>query len=85
MMNCREVTQLLSERLDRDLPWRQRIGIYLHFIICRYCVRYWRHLSYIRRLIRLRRERFEEPPASDDAPRLSPEARRRIREALAGE
>ena len=84
-MNCKEVTRLLSERLDRDLPWRKRLGIYLHFIICRYCVRYWRHLSYIRRLIRLRRRRLEEPPTPEDAPRLSPQARERIRLALAGE
>jgi len=81
-MRCKEVTRLVSESLERQLPWRQRIGIYLHFVVCRYCTRYRRHLLYMRRLMRLRREALDQTEPNEQTPRLSPDARERLKDAL---
>jgi hypothetical protein len=35
--SCREVTQLVSEGLDRDLAVGERLAMRLHFLICRGC------------------------------------------------
>ncbi|MDX1374501.1 MAG: zf-HC2 domain-containing protein [Burkholderiales bacterium] len=37
MASCREVTHLVSEGLDRDLAFGERVAMRLHFAICRGC------------------------------------------------
>jgi predicted anti-sigma-YlaC factor YlaD len=39
-MNCREVTEFLSDYLDGELPLRQRLTFKLHLLLCRDCRRY---------------------------------------------
>jgi predicted anti-sigma-YlaC factor YlaD len=39
-MNCREVTQFLSDYLDGELPLRQRLTFKLHLLLCPDCRRY---------------------------------------------
>ena len=36
-MNCKEVTDFLSEYLDGTLPLRQRLAFKLHLLLCRDC------------------------------------------------
>lgn len=78
---CREMTELLSEAMDRRLPLRRRIAIKLHRLICVWCERYWRHLRFLREATRYRSEHEIEssPPVS-----LPPEARERMKRALRG-
>ncbi len=40
MFSCEEVTRMVSESMDRDLPRYQRIGIWIHLLICKFCSRY---------------------------------------------
>ncbi len=35
MLNCREVTQLASESLDRKLTWKEHIGLRFHLMMCK--------------------------------------------------
>jgi hypothetical protein len=80
MLSCREVTQLVSESLDRELPLRQRISTKLHLMMCKLCSRYKKQLAGLREAVRLHAMREEEMdiyPAS-----LSSEARERIKQAL---
>ncbi len=79
MMSCREATRLLSEAQDHPLPWRQRLGLRLHLLMCRLCARYAAQLRFLRRA--LRRLPREVDRALPEA-RLGPEARRRILEGL---
>jgi hypothetical protein len=74
---CREATRLQSDALDKSLPWRQRFGLFLHLLICKWCRRYGRHLGFLRTAAKKCAEFETEPPE-----RLSPAARERIRQAL---
>ncbi len=80
MLTCREVTRLVSESMDSSLPWRKRIGIRLHFMMCISCTRYHRQLLLIRELIR--NYLSEEESATDVRDKLSPESRQRMKQAL---
>lgn len=37
MLNCKEVTQLVSESFDRRLSLRERFGLRLHTMMCSTC------------------------------------------------
>ena len=78
MLSCKDVTQLLSESMDASLPVGKRVGVRLHLLICKFCLRYKRQLLLIR-------ETARRLAAIDDIPgeTLSAEARERIRKSLA--
>ena len=48
MLSCKEATQLMSQRLDRELPAAQRLGLWLHLLICRGCRATERHFAFLR-------------------------------------
>jgi len=80
MLSCREVTRLVSESLDRELPLRQRMSMKMHLMMCKLCSRYSKQLAGLREAVRLhsvREEDIDSYPAS-----LSSEARERIKQAL---
>jgi hypothetical protein len=52
MLSCKDVTQLLSQSMDRSLPLGKRIGVRLHLLICKFCARYERQLALIRETVR---------------------------------
>lgn len=37
MMNCKQATQLLSEKLDRPLGKKEKIALYFHTTMCGSC------------------------------------------------
>jgi ABC-type branched-subunit amino acid transport system ATPase component len=78
-LTCQEVTGLFSESMDRTLPWGQRISLWAHFLICKWCTRYRQQLLSIRRAMRQQPDKLlgQEPSAG-----LSPEARERLKQAL---
>jgi hypothetical protein len=52
MFNCREVTRLVSESLDRKLPFFQRIGVRIHFLMCKLCPEAKKQMLFIRTAMR---------------------------------
>ena len=48
MYSCKEVSQMISESMDRTLPFYQRALIRLHLTICKYCARCKEHFMAIR-------------------------------------
>ena len=82
MLSCKDVTRLLSESMDASLPIGRRIGVRLHLLVCRFCLRYKRQLLLIRETAR-RLAAIEDPPAPPAGERLSEEAKERIRGSLA--
>ncbi len=79
MFSCKEVTQMVSESMDRDLPRYQRIGIWIHLMMCKFCSRYRQQLMSLRKVLRSQalHDENNEPHA-----KLSPEARERIKKSL---
>ena len=70
---------MASEALDRKLPLHERIGLRVHLLMCRFCARQRRQLLILRDMIRLYAMHEEETVSSIS---LSPEARKRMKEAL---
>jgi hypothetical protein len=72
---CNEAIRSLSDAMERPLPFRRRIALRLHFLICVWCRRYHEQIGLIRT-----RLRGTEPelPDNPDA-RLPDEARERLK------
>jgi hypothetical protein len=81
MLSCKDVTQLLSEAMDRSLPLGKRIGVRFHLLICKFCVRYERQLLQIRETVR-RLVGTEETAGGTLGEPLSEGAKERIRRSL---
>jgi hypothetical protein len=76
---CIDMTQLMSQSLDRRLGLGERITLRLHLWICLNCARYLRQIDLLRNLSRpaSRAQVFE-----DSQPALSNEATERIKNAF---
>jgi len=48
MFSCKDVSQLLSESMDRSLPFYQRMLMRLHLLMCKYCSRLKEHFESLR-------------------------------------
>ena len=48
MFSCKVVTQLISESMDRSLPFYQRVLIRMHLLMCKYCSRCKEHFEALR-------------------------------------
>jgi hypothetical protein len=60
MLVCREVTELVSDYIERSLPPQRRFGVWLHLVRCDACRRY---IDQVRKTMRLlARGRFVPPP-----------------------
>ena len=82
MFNCSEVSHMVSQSLDADLPFFQRAGIRFHFMMCRYCSRFRRQLLLLRKTIQFYTLTGEQ---ADTGAVLSMEAKERMRRALVPE
>lgn len=81
MLTCREVARLISESLDEELPFRQRLSMRLHLLMCSLCSRFRRQMLFVRQAVHA----FAEAAERNELPahvRLSPAARERIQRAL---
>ncbi|MBT9501332.1 MAG: zf-HC2 domain-containing protein [Burkholderiaceae bacterium] len=48
MRNCREVTGLTLQSLDRELSWQERLAVRLHMVICSACPKFARQAQFMR-------------------------------------
>jgi hypothetical protein len=81
MLRCREISKLVSESMEGELPLRQRLQVWMHLAMCRMCAGFARQLRLLRRAAHEAPERlFADPAASEST--LSQEARDRIKAAL---
>lgn len=72
MLNCRHMTRLISDGLDRRLSWVERLWLGVHLLGCPPCLRFSRAIRWLHRRL----------PAAPADVRLPPEARDRIARAL---
>lgn len=89
MLSCKEITRLVSESLDQELPLQQRLAVQAHFRICELCLRYQKQLLFIRDTIRRYSTKIEEAESfpgslrqAQDTASLSQKARERIKRQM---
>lgn len=80
MLTCKDASHLISERQERPLGRRERLGLWLHLLICAYCRAFERQVAMLSRALR---ELGRLDAADAQGIDLAPEARERIRKALA--
>ena len=76
MLRCREITKLVSESMERPLPWYRRLEVRVHLMMCGLCRGFAKHAKLLRNALRRHPERFEM--SEDELPGLSSEARQQI-------
>ena len=51
MLSCKEVTRLVSQDLDRRLPFGRRVALRVHLAICDGCTNFKKQMDFLRRAI----------------------------------
>lgn len=79
MPDCQAAIRLQSEALDHPLSQRQRLGLWIHLALCRWCLRYGKHIRFLRTAAQ------QCDPQNDPKHNLPTEARERIKRRLQSE
>jgi hypothetical protein len=79
MFNCNQVSQKVSDSMDRVLPFHQQMMIRIHLQMCKYCARFRDQMLLIRKAIRTKEDFDEEMKPSESS---FSEPRERIKQAL---
>lgn len=81
MLSCKEISHLVGESLDHKLPWRVRMEMRMHLLMCRFCGGFARQFKQLRRALQTHPERLVDTDPQH-AVTLSNTARQRIQELL---
>ena len=81
MLRCREISKLVSESMERDLPLRTRMQVWMHLAMCRMCSGFAGQIRLLRRAVRENPERLGPDESAPEA-KLPEEARDRIKAVL---
>ena len=84
MLNCKEVSRLVSHSLDREFPFWQRIGVWIHLSMCKLCRGFRKDLLNLRSAARQHADDIKMD-ASEPNSALAEEAREQIQHALESE
>ncbi len=79
MLSCKEAIGLVSEKLDRDLPFWRRLSLRLHVLMCRACSRYTRQITTLDRVVA---EHYHGDRLVEPSPPISPESQQRIKASV---
>jgi len=73
MLNCREVTELCSEEMERSLRLREQMSLGAHLLMCSGCTNYRKQMKTLRQVMQayaaghaLTSERGDVGPTSSD-------------------
>lgn len=78
MLNCHDISKLISRSLDERLPWRQRLAIRVHLLYCKWC----RRFAAQARTLRAVTAQYADRLAATFEDRLTPEQRAQILQNL---
>lgn len=79
MFRCQDVSQLVSESMDRNVFWGERLGIRFHLMMCRYCTRHKHQLQAVKELVHVYAQHLEE---AEPTIQLSEEAKQKMKHML---
>lgn len=48
MMSCKKASQLLSQQLDRQLTFNEKIGLRFHLFLCSGCTNFKNNMQFLR-------------------------------------
>jgi predicted anti-sigma-YlaC factor YlaD len=60
MLSCKQVTRLVSQGLDRDLGFTERVRLRVHLAICDGCTNFSRQIAFLRKATAKLAERSPE-------------------------
>lgn len=80
MLSCKEAIQLITQAMDRPLRWKDRLGLWFHILMCRYCYRFYKQIHWLRLICKNESKAFENELLKQDS--LPSEARDRIAEKI---
>ena len=75
MLKCKQVTELVSQKMDTSLPWYQRLEIRLHLLMCKTCHLYAKQIGFIQKAI-------SDLEAQTQIIKLSEQSKKRIQDKL---
>ena len=52
ILSCKEATRLVSQGLDRELAFGERVALRVHLVICLGCRRAGRQMAFLRKAVR---------------------------------
>ncbi len=52
LLSCKETTRLVSQGLDRELAFGERVALRVHFAYCQGCRRAGRQMKFLRQAVR---------------------------------
>jgi hypothetical protein len=78
--DCKNITPLISESLDRKISLKEKIELKLHFFTCEACVRYLSQIKFLREAIQKQGEQIGDESSSEK--KLSDSAKERLKNAL---
>ena len=76
--NCAEMSRLASRSLEQPPSLRTRLKMRLHYLICAWCKRYFKQLTFLHEAA----PHFDKHPGALPSRGLSAEARQRITQRL---
>ena len=78
MLNCRQISRLVSQSMDSKLSWPQRLAVRLHLLYCVWCRRYAAQVKFLRKATR----EMAAEAMDISGPKLSAEARTQMHKRL---
>lgn len=61
MLSCKEATELMSQRQDRQLGLMERISLRLHLLMCVGCRHFDEQMDFLRQATTRMADKFREP------------------------
>jgi hypothetical protein len=77
--DCHNMTRLVSQSMDRRLPFGTWVRMKLHYIICVWCERYTEQIAFVKDAARS----FAENSANSGTETISPERKKRLQADIA--
>ena len=81
MLNCKEVSKLVSESLDHKLSWWQRLNLWIHLSMCKICWGFRKDVTHLQRETRHCANESVDADMDSEV-KLPDETRERIKQRL---
>jgi hypothetical protein len=78
MLNCRQVTRLVSQSMDTKLRWYQWLGMRIHLLYCVWCRRYASQIRFLHKAC----DQLDPETQASPSHTLSSEAKEKMRARL---
>jgi len=67
VLHCDKVSKFVSESMDRDLSFTERMSVRVHLLMCRHCARFAKQLEHMRSVIRKESSKYPQQKLDEDA------------------